>query len=152
MEGFNITKYLEMQSEKILERINNSGSKPYLEFGGKLFDDYHAQRVLPGFRHDAKIQLLQTLKETSEIILCISTKDIEKNKIRADHGITYSKDILRLIDEFRELELNINSVVITKYNKEPEAEIFKKYLEKAGIRVYLHSYINKYRNRYRFIN
>ena len=144
MEGFNIVKYLEMQSKKILERINNSGNKLYLEFGGKLFDDYHAERVLPGFKYDTKIQLLQTLKEKSEIILCISTKDIEKNKIRADHGITYSKDILRIIDEFRKLNLNINSVVITLYNKEIEAQVFKKYLESAGIKVYLHSYIEGY--------
>ncbi|MCL2354518.1 MAG: DUF1846 domain-containing protein [Oscillospiraceae bacterium] len=133
-----------MQSEKILERIANSGNKLYLEFGGKLFDDHHARRVLPGFKYDAKIQLLQTLKDQSEIILCISTKDIEKNKIRADHGITYSKDILRLIDEFRDLKLNINSVVITQYNKEPESEVFKKVLENAGIDVYLHSYIEGY--------
>jgi len=144
MDGFNITKYLEMQSEKILERINSFDNKLYLEFGGKLFDDHHAARVLPGFEYNAKIQLLQTLKDKSEIIICISTKDIEKNKIRADYGITYSKDILRLIDEFRKLELNINSVVITKYNKEKEVQVFKKTLEKAGIRVYLHSFINGY--------
>jgi len=144
MEGFNTAKYLELQSEKILERIDKFGNKLYLEFGGKLFDDYHAERVLPGFRYDSKIQLLQTLKDQSEIIICISTNDIEKNKIRADHGITYSKDILRLIDEFRGLELNINSVVITKYNKEPEAIIFKKVLENAGIKVYMHSYIKDY--------
>ena len=144
MEGFNVTKYLEMQSEKILERINNFGDKLYLEFGGKLFDDYHASRVLPGFKYNAKIELLQTLKDKSEIIMCIGTKDITKNKIRADHGITYSKDILRLIDEFRKLELNINSVVITQYKKEPEALIFKKILESSGIKVYLHSFIEGY--------
>jgi uncharacterized protein (UPF0371 family) len=144
MKGFNITKYLEMQSEKILERINSIGSKLYMEFGGKLFDDHHASRVLPGFTYDAKVQLLQTLKEKSEIIICISTKDIQKNKIRADHGITYSKDILRLIDEFRKLELNINSVVITQYSQEVEANVFKKVLESSGIKVYLHSYINGY--------
>lgn len=144
MKGFNAEKYLEMQSEKILERINNSGNKLYLEFGGKLFDDYHAARVLPGFKYNGKIQLLQTLKDKSEIILCISTKDIEKNKIREDHGITYSRDILRLIDEFMGLKLNINSVVITQYKKEKEAQIFKKTLENAGIKVYLHSYIKGY--------
>ena len=145
MQGFNVEKYLKMQSEKILERINDSGSdRLYLEFGGKLFDDFHAERVLPGFNHDTKIQLLRTLKDKSEIILCISTDDIKKNKIRADHGITYSKDILRLIDEFRKLELDINSVVITKYRGEPEADIFKEMLEKAKIKVYIHSYIKGY--------
>ena len=144
MEGFEVEKYLEMQSERILERINKNGNKLYLEFGGKLFDDYHAARVLPGFEYNAKIKLLQTLKEKSEIILCISTKDIEKNKMRADYGITYSNDILRLIDEFRKLELSINSVVITKYNKEKEVLGFKKNLEKAGIKVYLHSFIDGY--------
>jgi len=144
MEAFNIAKYLEMQSEKILERINNSGNKLYLEFGGKLFDDYHASRVLPGFKYNAKTQLLQALKEKTEIIICINTKDIEKNKIRADYGITYSKDILRLIDEFRALELEINSVVITQYRKEREAQVFKKNLENAGIKVYIHPYIEGY--------
>jgi len=144
--GFDIAKYLELQSEKILERIASSGNKLYLEFGGKLFDDYHAERVLPGFNYDSKIQLLQTLKDSSEIIICINTKDIVKNKVREDHGIPYSKDILRLIDEYRNLKLNINSVVITQYNKEPEAIIFKKILENAGINVYMHSYIEGYRN------
>jgi len=143
MIGFNSKKYIEMQSEKILERINSS-NKLYLEFGGKLFDDYHAERVLPGFKHDAKIQLLQALKENSEIVLCISTKDIGKNKIRADHGITYSKDILRLIDEFRKLDLNVNSVVITQYKNEIEAQMFKKSLENSGIKTYLHLYIEGY--------
>ena len=152
MSGFNTSKYLELQSEKILERIASSGNKLYLEFGGKLFDDFHAERVLPGFKHDSKIQLLQTLKDQMEIIICISTKDIAKDKIRADHGITYSKDILRLIDEYRNLKLNINSVVITQYDKEPESIMFKKTLENAGINVYLHSYIEGYRKKYRFIN
>ncbi|MCL2342169.1 MAG: DUF1846 domain-containing protein [Firmicutes bacterium] len=144
MNGFNLEKYITMQSEKILERIDKSGEKLYLEFGGKLFDDYHAERVLPGFRYDTKIKLLQTLKDKSEIVLCISTKDIEKNKIRADYGITYSKDILRLIDEFTKLKLNINSVVITQYQKEPAAQIFKNILETAGIKAYLHSFIDGY--------
>ena len=144
MVGFNNEKYIELQSEKILERINKSGDKLYLEFGGKLFDDYHAERVLPGFKYNTKIELLQTLKDKSEIILCISTKDIEKNKIRADHGITYSKDILRLIDEFRKLKLNVNSVVITQYQKEVSAQIFKERLENAGIKAYVHSYIEGY--------
>ena len=146
MTGFNVSKYLEMQSEKIVERINSFGNKLYLEFGGKLFDDYHAQRVLPGFNHDSKIQLLQTLKDRSEIIMCIATSDIIKDKNSADHGIPYSKDILRLIDEYRNLKLNINSVVITKYRKEPEALIFKKTLENSGIDVYIHPYIEGYRN------
>jgi len=149
MDGFNVSKYIELQSEKILERIEKFAGKLYLEFGGKLFDDYHAERVFPGFEHDTKIKLLQTLRDKLEIIICISTKDIEKNKIRADHGITYSKDILRLIEEYRKLKLKINSVVITQYNKEPETLIFKKVLEDAGIKVYLHSYIQGYRNKYR---
>jgi len=148
MNGFNVEKYIELQRKELLERIQVFGSKLYLEFGGKLFDDYHAERVFPGFKHDTKIKLLQTLKDELEIIICIGAKDIEKNKIRADHGITYSKDILRLIEEYRKLKLNINSVVITRYNKEPETAIFKKVLEDAGIKVYLHSFIEGYRNRY----
>ena len=144
MQGFDVEEYLKMQSEKILERINNSGDKLYLEFGGKLFDDYHASRVLPGFECDTKIRLLQTLKERLEIVLCISTKDIERNKIRADYGITYSKDIVRLIEEFTKLDLKINSVVITKYKGEPLTKVFRENLEKSGIKTYVHNFIEGY--------
>lgn len=144
MDGFNEQKYMKMQSEKILERINSSGDRLYLEFGGKLFDDYNAERVLPGFKHNTKIKLLQTLKDKCEIILCISAKAIEQYKIRADHGITYSEDIFRLIDEFKNLNLKINSVVVTQFQNESAVEVFKNKLEGYGIKVYTHSYIEGY--------
>jgi len=144
MLGFDNEKYIKMQSEKILERINNSGNKLYLEFGGKLFDDHHAERVLPGFEYDAKVKLLQELKEKSEIIICISAKAIERNTIRADHGITYSKDVLRLIDEFKDLGLQVSGVVITQYQNQKTALDFKNRLQTNGIKTYIHYYIEGY--------
>ena len=113
--GFDNDKYLKLQSQKIKERIALFGGKLYLEFGGKLFDDFHASRVLPGFAPDSKIKMLIELREVAEIIISINTADIEKNKIRGDLGITYDLDVLRLIDAFRGYGLYVGSVVMTRY-------------------------------------
>ncbi len=136
--GFNNEKYVQIQSEKIKEKIEEF-DKLYLEFGGKLFDDYHASRVLPGFAPNSKIKMLSELKDITEIIICINAKDIERRKIRADYGITYDMEVLRLIDEFTTLGLNVNSVVITLYNGESSAEKFKTQLEKRNIKTYTHT-------------
>ncbi len=136
--GFDAGLYMEKQSEHILERIRRFDGKLYLEFGGKLFDDYHAARVLPGFDVNGKVKLLQKLKDKAEIIFCISAWDIEKNKIRADIGITYDQDALRLIDNMRALGLTINSVVITQFDGQPGAEIFRKKLEMRGEQTFIH--------------
>jgi len=144
MVGFDCKKYLKLQTEKIKERIENSGDRLYLEFGGKLFDDYNAERVLPGFEYDAKVKLLQAFKEETEIIICICAKEIEKNKIRADHGITYSKDILRLIDAFRERNLNVSSVTVTQYKNEVSVDAFCENLKSFGIKTYIHQFIEGY--------
>ena len=117
--GFDNDKYLKMQSEHIRERIAKFDNKLYLEFGGKLFDDYHASRVLPGFQPDSKLQMLLELKEQAEIVIVISAEDIEGNKIRGDFGITYDMDVLRLIDAFRGVGLYVGSVCITKYAGQP---------------------------------
>ncbi|MBQ7140573.1 MAG: DUF1846 domain-containing protein [Bacilli bacterium] len=143
-KGFDNKKYLEIQSEKILERIKMFDNKLYLEFGGKIFDDFHAARVLPGFEPDSKIQLLRTLKDDLEIIFCISAKDIEKNKIRADHGITYDMELLRLIDSLRKLDLTVSSVVITQFSGQPSAQTFKNKLERLDIKTYIHTYTKGY--------
>lgn len=135
--GFDQKKYLEEQSKYILERVNNY-DKLYLEFGGKLLFDLHAKRVLPGFDENAKIKLLQKLKDKSEVIICVYAGDIERNKIRGDFGITYDLDVLRLIDDLREKELDVNSVVITRYEDQPSANIFMNRLERRGIKVYTH--------------
>lgn len=135
--GFDSKKYLEEQSKYILERVNNY-DKLYLEFGGKLLCDLHAKRVLPGFDADAKIQLLHKLKENVEVVICIYAGDIERNKIRGDFGITYDLDVFRLIDEFRSYDLDVNSVVITRYNNQPSVTVFKNKLERRGIKVYTH--------------
>ena len=108
--GFNSDKYLSVQTEQILKRIDKFGGKLYLEFGGKLFDDFHASRVLPGFEPDIKIQLLEKLKDQSEVIFCINANDIEKSKIRADYGISYEMELIRLIDNLRDLGILINTV------------------------------------------
>lgn len=136
--GFDNKKYLEMQSAKIIERINMFGGKLYLEFGGKLFDDYHASRVLPGFEPDTKIKMLSQLKDQAEIVIVISAGDIEKNKQRSDLGITYDSDVLRLIDIFRGQGFYVGSVVLTKYAEQPAATAFKKRLELLGVKVYKH--------------
>ena len=136
--GFDNDKYLTMQSEMIKKRIAEFGGKLYLEFGGKLFDDYHASRVLPGFQPDSKIKMLLQLKDQAEIVVVISSDDIEKNKVRGDLGITYDLDTLRLIDAFRGNGLMVNSVVLTKYHGQPAADAFISRLETLGIRSYKH--------------
>lgn len=142
--GFDNDTYLKMQSEQIRERIAQFGNKLYLEFGGKLFDDYHASRVLPGFLPDSKLKMLLQLKEQAEIIIAISADAIEKNKIRGDLGITYDMDVLRLIDAFRSMDLYAGSVVITQYSGQPAADHFRKHLSRLGIRSYLHYIIEGY--------
>ena len=137
-EGFDNQKYLRLQSEHIRERINLFGNKLYLEFGGKLFDDHHASRVLPGFEPDAKLRMLLQLSDQAEIVIAISALDIEKNKLRGDLGITYDVDVLRLIQSFREKGLFVGSVVITRYSGQVSADQFKAKLESLGIRVYRH--------------
>ena len=144
--GFDNEKYLKIQSEHIKERIAKFGDKLYMEFGGKLFDDYHASRVLPGFQPDSKMQMLLQLKEDVEIVIVISAVDIEKNKIRSDLGITYDMDVLRLRDEFLARELSVNSVVIPHFNGQASAEAYRKRLENMGIKVYYHHTIEGYPN------
>lgn len=134
--GFDNDKYLKMQSEHIRERIGQFGNKLYLEFGGKLFDDYHASRVLPGFEPDSKLRMLMQLSDQAEIVIVISANDIDKNKVRGDLGITYDEDVLRLMDEFTSRGLYVGSVCITQYSGQESADLFKKRLEKLGIRVY----------------
>ena len=129
--------YMQKQSEKILERISKFG-KLYLEFGGKLFDDLHAARVLPGFDKAAKIKLLQKLKDKAELIICINAGDIEKNKVRADYGITYGSEVERMIDNISGMGIYINCVVITMFADQQAALAYKYKLENRGIKVYLH--------------
>ena len=142
--GFDNDKYLTMQSEHIRKRIDQFDNKLYLEFGGKLFDDYHASRVLPGFAPDSKLKLLMQLSDQAEIVIVISAGDIEKNKVRGDLGITYDSGVLRLIESFREQGLFVGSVVITQYTGQSSANLFKTRLEKLGIRVYIHYVIEGY--------
>ena len=142
--GFDNEKYLQMQSEHIRERINHFDNKLYLEFGGKLFDDFHASRVLPGFAPDSKLKLLMQLSNQAEIVIVISAGDIEKNKVRGDLGITYDTDVLRLMDSFKEKGLYVGSVVITQYSGQTSADHFKARLEKLNIKVYTHYNIEGY--------
>ena len=142
--GFDNDKYLRMQSEHIRERISQFGGKLYLEFGGKLFDDYHASRVLPGFQPDSKLRMLLQIKEQVEIVIVINAGDIEKNKLRGDLGITYDLDVLRLIDGFRSIGLYVGSVVMTRYQGQPVAEAFQERLESLGVKVYRHYPIEGY--------
>ena len=142
--GFDNQKYLDTQSQHIRDRISKFGGKLYLEFGGKLFDDYHASRVLPGFKPDSKLQMLMQLKDEAEIVIVINADDIEKNKVRGDLGITYDLDVLRLIDVFSGRGLYVGSVVLTRFNKQPAAQVFQKKLEDNGIRVYHHYSIPNY--------
>lgn len=137
-KGFDNDKYIKMQSEHIEERINSFGGKLYLEFGGKLFDDYHASRVLPGFEPDSKIRMLTQLKDRAEIIIVVSAAAIEQNKIRGDLGITYDMDTLRLIDAFRGNGLIVSGVVITHYASQPAADGFIKRLNNLGVKAYKH--------------
>lgn len=142
--GFDNDAYLKMQSQHIRERINQFDNKLYLEFGGKLFDDYHASRVLPGFEPDSKLRMLLELKDQAEIVIVISAADIEKNKVRGDLGIRYDEDVLRLMDAFRAKKLYVGSVVVTQYSGQYSADIFKEKLRKFGISVYTHYVIEGY--------
>ena len=145
MQGtaFDNDKYLKTQSEKIRERIRQF-DKLYLEFGGKLFDDFHASRVLPGFQPDSKIKMLLQLKDDVEIVLAINASDIEKNKVRGDLGITYDMDVLRLIDAFRAYGLYVGSVVLTRFDASEPVVAYQKKLEALGVRVYRHYSIPGY--------
>ena len=136
--GFDNQKYLELQSAHIRERIRQFGNKLYLEFGGKLFDDHHASRVLPGFEPDSKIRMLKELRDSVEVVIAICASDIEKNKIRGDLGITYDVDVLRLIDAFRGEGLLVGSVVITQYAGQPAADAFRRRMEHLGVQTCLH--------------
>lgn len=142
-KGFDSTKYLEEQSRYILDRVN-SHDKLYLEFGGKLIGDFHAMRVLPGFDPDGKVKLLYKIRKQAEIIICVYAGDIEKNKIRGDFGITYDRDVMRMIDDLRHWDLEVNSVVITRFSGQPAATQFKTKLERRGIKVYTHGYTEGY--------
>ena len=136
--GFDNDKYLETQSKHISERISMFDNKLYLEMGGKLFDDFHASRVLPGFQPDSKMKMLLHLSDQVEIVIVINATDIEKSKMRGDIGITYDADVLRLIDAFRDIGLYVGSVVIAQYAGQPVADTFKNHLEQLGVKVYLH--------------
>lgn len=145
-KGFDNDKYLKTQSEHIIERINQFDNKLYLEFGGKLLDDYHATRVLPGFKADSKLQMLMKLKDKAEIVLVVSSDDIEKNKVREDLGITYDNDVIRLVKEFQSRGLYVGSVVLTKYTNQRAANLFASRLEKMNIKIYHHYLIPGYPN------
>ena len=142
--AFDNDKYLQTQSQHIRQRISQFGGKLYLEFGGKLYDDNHAARVLPGFQPDSKLRMLLQLKEQVEMVIAINAADIEKNKIRGDLGITYDRDVIRLIDIFRGFGLYVSSVVLTRFNGQPAAKAFQSRLEGLGVRVYHHYAIEGY--------
>ena len=142
--GFDNDLYIKKQTEKIRDRIDRFKGKLYLEFGGKLFDDYHAARVLPGFDVNGKIRLLQEMRDQTEIIFCISAGDIEKTKMRADLGISYDMEVLRLIDDIHGLGISVNSVVITQYTGQPAADAFAKKLTSRGVKNYIHRPIDGY--------
>ena len=143
--GFDNDKYVRIQSEHIKERIAQFGDKLYMEFGGKLYDDYHAARVLPGFHPDSKLKMLTQLRDDAEIIIVISAEDIERNKVRNDLGITYDKDVLRLRDVFTDRGFFVSSVVITHFNGQHSAVAFRERLERlGGVKVYYHYLIEGY--------
>ena len=142
--GFDNDKYLKMQSEHIRERIGEFGDKLYLEFGGKLYDDYHASRVLPGFEPDSKLQMLMQLSDQAEIVIVISAKDIDRKKVRGDIGITYDEDVLRLKQLFEDKGLYVSSVVITHFTGQESAKKFKERMERRHINVYIHYFIEGY--------
>lgn len=144
IKGFDNKKYITEQTEAILKRVQRFDNKLYLEFGGKLLFDYHASRVLPGYVPNVKMNLLQKLKDKADILLCIYAGDIERKKIRADFGITYDSDALKLIDDLRSWDINVLGVVITRFENQPAAILFKNKLERRGIRVYTHSYTKGY--------
>jgi len=149
--GFDNNKYERIQSEHIKERVEKFGNKLYLELGGKLFDDYHASRVLPGFEPDSKLKMLSKLSDRIEIVIVISATDIEKNKVRGDLGITYDMDVLRLRDAFRNRGFLVSSVCITHYYGQQSADAFRAKLERMGIRTYLHYMIEGYPGNVRLI-
>ncbi len=142
--GFDNERYLKEQTSAILERVENFDNKLYLEFGGKLLFDYHASRVLPGFDPNVKMRLLQQLKDKADILLCIYAGDIERKKLRADFGITYDVDALKLIDDLRDWQLEVAAVVITRFDDQPAARIFKNRLERRGVKVYTHCFTKGY--------
>ena len=142
--GFDNDKYIQLQSEKILERISSFGGKLYLEFGGKLFDDYHASRVLPGFKPDSKIKMLLNLKDNAEVIIVVSAVAVVQNKIRGDLGISYDLDALRLIDAFNDIGIHVCGVVLTQYTQQPAADKFITRLNNLGVKVYRHYPIEGY--------
>ena len=142
--GFDNDRYVTLQSENIRQRIGSFGGKLYLEFGGKLFDDYHASRVLPGFRPDSKVRMLMEMEREAEIVVAISANDIEHSKYRGDFGITYDLEALRLIDALRSCGLFVGSMVITHYQSQPAADVFQTRLENLGVKVYRHYIIPDY--------
>jgi len=142
--AFDNEKYLKQQTAEILERVERFDDRLYLEFGGKLFHDYHAARVLPGYDPNVKIRLLRELRDKAAILLCIYAGDIERKKMRADFGITYDSDAMKIIDELREWELDVLGVIITRFENQPSAVLFKNKLERRGVRVYTHSYTKGY--------
>ena len=142
--GFDNEKYVEIQSSHIKERIAKFGNKLYLELGGKLFDDHHASRVLPGFQPDSKLRMLSQLADHAEIVIVISAVDIEKNKVRQDLGITYDLDAIRLRSEFQNRGFKVNSIVITHYNGQASADAFRQRLERMGIKSYVNYIIDGY--------
>ena len=149
--GFDNDKYLKMQSEYIMKRIEKFGDKLYLEFGGKLLDDYHASRVLPGFEPDSKLKMLLKLADQAEVIIVIGADSIEQNKKREDLGITYDDETLRLIDAFNGVGLYVGSVIITQYQNQPMADVFIKHLHQLGIKTAKHYSISGYPNNVKLI-
>ena len=143
-KSFDNKKYLKLQSQKILERVKQFDDKLYIEFGGKIFDDYHAARVLKGFEIDSKIKVLLSMKSKVEVVIAINANDIQESKSRSDIGITYENDTLRLYDQFEKIGLKVNSIVITQYNNQPAVDIFRTKLENLGIKSYLHYVIDGY--------
>ena len=141
--GFDNEKYVKIQSEKIKERFKLF-DKLYLEVGGKLFDDSHAARILPGFKNDVKISMFQELKDDLEIIFCINAKDIEKNKTREEYGITYDNEIIKLINKSKNMGFSVNSVVVTLYNNQISVDKFIKKLNRNGIKTYIHTFTKGY--------
>src|SRR4030066_1181592 len=142
--GFDNEKYLAEQTTAIIERVTRFDNKLYLEFGGKLLFDYHASRVLPGFDPNVKMRLLQKIRDKSEVVLCIFAGDIERKKVRADFGITYDADALKLIDDLRDWGIEVTAVVITRYENQPSANIFKNKLERRNIWVVTHRFTKGY--------
>ncbi len=143
-KGFDNEKYIQEQTSEILQRVKRFNNKLYLEFGGKLLYDYHASRVLPGYDPNVKMRLIKELKDRADILLCIYAGDIERKKIRADFGITYDSDAMKLIDDLRAWNINVMGVVITRFDNQPSAVLFKNKLERRGINVFTHSYTKGY--------